>query len=128
MRNVKLDMKVRIPSWNFCNLDDFTANGRLSKEVCRFCAKTKNGYRCTLYDESLAADDHFVHKACRCIKVSAGFPDEPPAPTPPPSVTPKAVAQDAIQEYKKTVAYLLSQGYTRSLAETAAEQSVLGGS
>ena len=125
MRNVKLDIKVRIPSWNYCTLDDFTANGRFSKEVCRFCVKTKGGHRCALYDEPLAADENFVHKTRRCIRVSAGYPDEPSPLAPP--IDPKLVVQNAVKEYKKTVAYLLSQGYTRSLAETIAEQSVLGG-
>lgn len=125
MRQVKVAMKIRVPSWNFCTLDDFTANGRYSSEVCRFCVKTSKGYRCALYDESLATEDRFVRKAQRCIKVSAGYPDEPSPPVPP--IDPKLVAQDAVKEYKKTVAYLLSQGYTRSLAENVAEQSVLGG-
>lgn len=128
MRNVKLDMKVRIPSWNYCTLDDFTDNGRFSKEVCRFCVKTKGGYRCVLYDENLAADANFVHKACRCIKVSAGYPDEVPPPAPPvPPVEPKLIMQETLKEYKKAVLYLRSQGYPQGMAETLAEKSVLGG-
>ena len=125
MRNVKLDMKVRVPSWNYCTLDDFTANGRFSKEVCRFCVKVKGGYRCALYDEPLAADQDFVHKARRCIRMSAGYPDEVAPPVPP--VDPKIVMRETIKEYKKAVAYLRSQGYPQGMAETIAEQSVLGG-
>lgn len=125
MRNVKLDMKVRIPSWNYCTLDDFTANGRFSKDVCRFCVKTKGGHRCALYDEPLSADENFVHKTRRCIRVSAGYPDEPQLPVAIPS--PQVVMSEAIKEYKKAVTYLRSQGYPQGLAETLAEQSVLGG-
>lgn len=125
MRNVKLDMKVRVPSWDFCTLDDFTANGRFSKETCRFCTKTKGGHRCTLFDEALAADATFVHKTPRCIRMSAGYPDEPQQPVATPS--PHTVMSEAIKEYKKTVLYLRSQGYPQSMAEMLAEQSVLGG-
>lgn len=124
MRNIKLDMKVRVPSWDFCTLDDFTANGRFSKETCRFCVKTKNGHHCVLFDEDLAADTKFVHKAHRCIRVSAGYPDEAPAAL---TVDPALLMRETIKQYKKTVAQLTAHGYPQSMAESVAEQHIMGG-
>lgn len=124
MKNVKLNMKVRIPSWNFCTLDEFTANGRYSKETCRFCQRTKGGYKCSLYDEVLAADPTFVHKCQRCIRVSAGFPDEE---LQAPSVDPALIMKETIKQYKKTVQQLLAQGYPQTMAENIAEQFTIGG-
>ena len=68
MRKIKREITYTVPSWNFCNLDGFTANGRFSKETCRFCVKTKtkNGYKCALTDEVLHSDPTFVHKTQQC--------------------------------------------------------------
>ena len=123
MRKIKLEVKLRVPSWNFCTLDDFTPNGRFSKDVCRFCVKTKNGYHCMLHDEGLAADHSFVHKCPKCIDVTAGFQLEEEPVVPP--VDPKVVIRETLTEYKKVVAQLMAQGYPPALAETLATKYML---
>ena len=124
MRKVKVEIKCRVPSWNFCTLDDFTANGRFSKEVCKYCVKDKHGYHCVLHDAGLAVEKDFVLKCPSCIKVTAGFPlDEEP--TMPP-VDPKVIIRETLKNYKQTVKQLMDQGYPASLAETLATKYVLG--
>lgn len=125
MRKVKLEVAFKVPSWNFCTYDGFTDNGRFSKDVCKFCVKTKGGHRCTLFDEDLAADSKFVHKSQRCIKLTAGFAQQS---TPEPlAVDPKIVMRETLKQYKDTVKQLLSQGYPKEMAETIAERFVMGG-
>lgn len=124
MRKIKVDLQCSVPSWHFCNLDGFTADGRYSKETCRFCVTTKQGRRCLLYDESLTTDSHFVHKTSACIEAAASgkaTAREMPA------VSPKLIASEAIKEYTKLVASLTKQGYPRSLAEKIALQDIIGG-
>lgn len=124
MRKIKVEIKCRVPSWNYCTLDGFTANGRFSKELCSFCVKDKNGYHCMLHDEGLAADKYFVHKCPKCINVTAGFPlDEEPELPP---VDPKVIIRETLKNYKQTVKQLMDQGYPASLAETLATKYVLG--
>lgn len=124
MRKVTLKMPQRLPSWNFCKLDDFTANGRFSKENCKFCVRANGGYRCLLFDANLTSDVDFVHKCPQCIKAAAGFGVEE-APTV--QVDPKLVMKETLKQYKSVVKQLLSQGYPKEMAETLAEQFVMGG-
>lgn len=125
MRKVKVEIKCRVPSWDFCTLDEFTADGRFSKNVCRFCVKDKHGHHCMLYDEGLAADMKFVYKCNKCIKVTAGFTleEEPELPR----VDPKLIISETIKSYKKLVGQLIDQGYPPNLAETIATQYMLNG-
>lgn len=123
MRKVKLEMSHRLPSWNFCKLDGFTADGRFSKENCKFCVKVKGCYRCLLFDANLTADADFVHKCPQCIKATAGYGVEE-APTIPP-VDPKLIMKETIKQYKNAQAQLVAQGYPRSMADKLAEQFVL---
>lgn len=124
MRKIKVDLQCSVPSWHFCNLDGFTADGRYSKETCRFCVSTKQGHRCLLYDESLTTDSHFVHKTAECIEAAAsGTATAHDAPV----VSPKLIAKEAIKDYIKLVNDLTKQGYPRGLAEKIALQDVTGG-
>lgn len=125
MRKIKTELKCRIPSWNYCQLDDFTADGRFSKETCRFCVKTKAGYRCVLHDVALAADENFVRKPEVCIKLTAGFPVDI-APEMPP-MDPTVVMREALKIYKSTIKELTKQGYPYALAESLAEKYLLEG-
>lgn len=123
MRLIKLSIRYRVPSWNFCNIDGYTADGRFSKKHCRFCQKTCAGYRCLLYDTGLTADPDFVNKTAECINASAsckGTIDEPLFPP----VDSKIVATEAIKLYKSTMADLIKQGYPRAMAESIAAQFV----
>ena len=124
MRKVKQTITYKVPSWNFCNLDVFTTNGRFSKETCRFCIKSKEGYRCALYDEVLHSDPSFVHKTKRCIDVTAGFAAEelPDVLT----VDPKVIIAETLKQYKKIYGDLLKQGYPVGMAETVATKAMLG--
>ena len=123
MRKIKLEVKLRVPSWNFCTLDGFTHDDRFSKELCRFCIKTKNGYRCMLHDEGLKADSTFVYKCPKCIDVTAGFrlEDEPEVVP----VDPKTIIRETLAEYRKAVAQLVAQGFPQSMAETLATKYML---
>lgn len=127
MRKIKLALQCRVPSWNFCNHDGHTPDDRYSKELCRFCVKSRQGYRCLLHDEWLTADPTFVHKAAACIKATAGFAitaDEP-VPEAGPTVPPKMLIKESLKTYRKTVNDLIAQGYPRNIAETVAEKYTL---
>ena len=124
MRKINVDLQCSVPSWHFCNLDGFTADGRYSKETCRFCISTKQGHRCLLYDTSLTVDSHFVHKTAECIEAAASGKATAHDAS---AVSPKLIANEAIKEYTKLVASLTKQGYPRSLAEKIAIQDITGG-
>lgn len=124
MRKVKTQLQFRVPSWNFCTLDDYTANGRFSKETCRFCDKTKAGHHCILFDKALAADANFVYKTKACIDMTAGDAVTIDEPTPI-TVDPKLLVRETLKDYKGLVAKLIAQGYPRATAEAAAEKMVL---
>ena len=126
MRKVKTQLQFRVPSWNYCTLDDFTANGRFSKETCRFCDKTKSGHHCLLFDKKLAADADFVYKTSACIDMTAGDAVTIDEPTPV-AIDPKLIVRETLKSYKKTVAQLVAQKYPRSLAETVAEKMIIDG-
>lgn len=124
MRKIKLELKCRVPSWNFCNHDGPTPDQRFSKEICRFCVPTKKGHYCTLHDEWLSADKHFIHKSQACIKATAGYAisvDERA-----PQVDPKLIIRETIKTYNKTLSDLIKQGYPHSLAETIAVKYLTG--
>lgn len=121
-----MTLKCRVPSWNYCNCDGFTADQRFSKELCRFCVSTKEGHYCTLHDAQLKADKHFVHKVPACIEATAGFAITTDEPVPEFIVDPKLIVRETIKNYNKTLADLLKQGYPRALAETIAMQYITG--
>lgn len=115
MRKIKQTIAYRVPSWNFCNLD---GSGKIGKETCRFCVKTKLGYICTLYDTPLSSEDYKVNKYYDCVRATAGYRisiDEPVSTVP--TIDPKLIVQEAIKQYKKQVNDLLNQNYPRSIAE-----------
>ena len=123
MRKIKQTITYTVPSWNFCTLDVFTANGRFSKETCRFCIKSKEGYKCALYDENLHSDPTFVHKCKRCVDASAGFaaaelPDTV-------SVDPKTIIAETLKQYKRIKDDLLKQGFPATMADSLATQMML---
>lgn len=125
MRKIKLELKCRVPSWNYCNLDDFTDDPLYSKETCRFCVTTKKGRYCSLHDEWLSAGPHFVNKTTKCIDATAGCAigiDEHAAMP----IDPKTVIRETINGYSSLVTDLMKQGYPRNLAEMLAKKHMIG--
>lgn len=125
MRKVKLTVICKLPSWNFCNYDGTTKDMRPSKELCRFCSHDRNGYRCLLHDVPLGTDPTFVRKTDACIKATAGFAitaDEQDGPT----IDPRDLMAETINQYQTTVNSLQSQGYPKAIAESTAKKYVLG--
>ena len=129
MRKLKLSVVAKMPSWHFCNCDKTTLNLKISSELCKFCAKEKNTYRCTLYDCYLSADRGLVNKCPGCIDnthngtatvIEEGLQDTP-------KIAPQQIAEAAIDGYMKTLNDLLAQGYPRNLAEAAAKKYMLEG-
>ena len=59
-RTVKVSFKL--PAWQYCNLEEDT------KQTCRFCAKTKTGNYCALYNMPLMAHGLVVEKTKDCLK------------------------------------------------------------
>lgn len=126
MRKIKLTVKYRVPSWNFCNHDVFTEDDMGSKELCRFCIKTKKGYRCVLHDTDLSSDARRVYKNEACIDASAGFAITADEPVPEgPVVDPKFIMRETLDIYNKTLNDLLNQGYPRQMAESIARKYIL---
>lgn len=126
MRKIKLTVQCRVPSWGFCNHDEYTENLRYSKKLCRFCTKDKTGHHCMLHDKPLAADSNFIYKTQACIDATAGYAITADEPTPQgPTVNPKQLMRETIKLYNKTVADLVAQGYPRPVAEKIAQQYVV---
>lgn len=117
-----MELQCSVPSWNFCNYDGFTHDNRYSKELCRFCQKTKDGHYCLLAEKRLMYDGKFVHKADVCIDLAAGFPTTISEPV---AIDPKLMIRETLKIYNKTVADLLKQGYPRALAEKVATEMIL---
>lgn len=126
MKLIKSTISYTVPGWNFCN-SDHLAGGLLTDNVCRFCIKTKHGYRCALYDEDLSVKGNLISKVRDCCKATAGYAsvinEAPPAPT----IPPKDLMKQTIELYSKTMNDLIAQGYPRPMAEQAAKKYVLGG-
>ena len=125
MRKIKAQLTLKLPSWHYCNYDGFTANDRYSKDLCRFCEKTRYGHRCRLFDSDLMADPRFVHKAAECIRLCDGeyVEEAPPAPE---VVDVKLLSKEMLKEFVKRRTELQKQGYPFALAEKAAAKYVLG--
>lgn len=126
MRRVTSSITYTVPSWNFCNNDNLLPGGRLQKDVCRFCIKTRGGYRCALYDQTLSTDGEFIDKVRACCKATAGFAsniEEAPAA---PTVDPSLLVKQVIELYDKTVKELVNQKYPRAIAEQVAKKHLLG--
>ena len=128
MKWVKTTVNYKVPHWNFCNVDRFDYDATASKQLCRFCQKTREGYRCALYDQSLLADHGRVSKALQCCETTAGFPSviEREEIADVPTISPKDLMKHAIEAYTKTVEALINQGYPRAIAEQVAKKHVLG--
>lgn len=125
MKRIQSQVTYTVPNWNFCNNDNLLPGGRLQKDTCRFCVKTKDGHRCLLYDKPLKTDGEFIDKVRECCKATAGFAsviDEAP---PVPTIQPRELMKQTIELYNKTVNELLSQGYPKSIAETVAKKHLL---
>lgn len=98
----------------------------MQKDVCRFCIKTKAGYRCLLYDQPLKSDGEFIDKVRDCCKATAGFASRIEEAPPVPTVEPHELMKQTIELYSKTVNELLNQKYPRAIAEQVAKQHLLG--
>lgn len=127
MKRIKSTVSYTVPNWNFCNSDILTATGDITKQTCRFCIKDKSGVHCTLYDKSLATKDDLIYKVRECCKATAGFESviDPPQQAPTPVISPKELMKQTLTMYKSLVNDLVAQGYPRSMAEQAAEKSML---
>lgn len=127
MKSIKSTVHYTVPNWNFCNSDNLSAAGEMTSQLCRFCIKSKAGYRCLLYDESLMTKHELIYKVRACCKATAGFESviEPPQQEATPVIPPKELMKHTLTTYKKLVNDLVSQGYPRSMAEQAAEKSML---
>ena len=124
MKTIKSHVTYKVPHWNFCNVDRFDMDATPSKQLCQFCIKTKAGYRCALYDESLASKEGVVAKTQGCCRATAAYASviEPPAL---PTINPRDLIKQTIDMYSKTVNELVNQGYPRAMAENAAKQHLL---
>ena len=128
MKRIKSNVSYIVPNWNYCNSDNLVNGGELTKHTCRFCVKTKAGYTCLLYNESLSTNDEFISKVRACCEASAGYQSviETDVAQPGPTIQPKDLMKSTIELYDKTVNDLLSQGYPKNLAQQVAKQFVLG--
>lgn len=126
MKKIKSTVTYTVPGWNFCNNDNLLPGGRLQKGACRFCVKSKSGYRCSLYDEPLSTSDGMIEKTRACCKATAGYASSIDEPPPAPTIDPRDLMKQTIELYSKTLNDLINQGYPRAIAETVAKQHLLG--
>lgn len=126
MKKITSTVSYKVPDWNFCNMNKFDFDATMSKEVCRFCVKTKQGPQCVLYNKSLSVRGELISKTEACCKASAGYSStinsEPDVPT----IPPKDLMKQTIDLYTKTVNELIRQGYPRAIADTVAKKHVIG--
>lgn len=126
MKKINSQVTYVVPNWNFCNNDNLLPGGRMQKDTCQFCAKTKSGARCLLYNKSLCVDDGFIHKVRECCRATAGFASTIDNTQEAPTVGPLELMEQTIGLYSKTVNDLIKQGYPRAIAEKVAKKHVLG--
>lgn len=130
MKRIRSTVSYTVPNWNFCNNDNLINGGELTKNVCRFCVKTKSGYMCVLHDRALSTDGKLIEKVNECKRASAGYDsviEERHVAPDGPTVSPRELMIETIKIYNKTVNDLLKQGYPRQLAEKVAEKHTIGG-
>ncbi len=130
MKRIQSTVTYTVPHWNFCNVDRFDMDATPSKQVCQFCIKTKSGYRCALYNESLPYDGVQIRKTDECCRATAGYrstvvADPAPATAATPTIPPKDLIKQTIELYSKTTSDLIAHGYPRAMAETAAKKFIL---
>ena len=125
MKKVTSTISYRVPNWNFCNVNKFDYDATMSKELCRFCIKTRYGHQCLLYDKTLSVKGELVSKTEACCRASAGYSStintEPDLPT----VNPRDLMKQTIDMYNKTVEGLIRKGYPRAVANTVAKKHIL---
>lgn len=121
MKNVKVTINYKVPSWNFCNYD--TGFG-VSNISCRFCEKTKGSFCCQLYDKPLKYDGTFVEKTPQCIKNTCNFGIEITEESVP-TIKPREIMKQTLKLYDKYIKELMNQGFPRQMAEDAAKRLVM---
>lgn len=126
MKKITSTVRYTVPHWNFCNIDHIDLGCTVPKKLCNFCERTKEGYRCLLYNKSLSSNDGLVDKTKECCKATAGFASNIDTTSNVPTIPPKELMKQAIDLYVKTVEDLVNQGYPRQIANTAAKKHVLG--
>lgn len=125
MKYIKSNVTYKVPHWNYCNVDRFDIDAAPSKQVCQFCIKERGGYRCALYNQPLMSDGTQINKVKQCCRATAGFESVIEAPPEVPTIPPKDLMKQTIELYSKTVNDLITQGYPRAMAETAAKKFIL---
>lgn len=125
MRKITSTVTYTAPNWNFCNSDNLVA-GEVTTQKCRFCQKTRDGYKCLLYDRELSSKGKFVDKTRECCMAAAGYESVITEPAPAPSIDPQSLMKQAVDLYAKTYADLLNQGYPDKIADQVAREYVLG--
>lgn len=128
LRRVTTQVTYQVPAWFYCNGMSMRKPGQPTEELCRFCVKEKNLYRCTLYNMRLGtADGILVCKTEECKRASSGFKsaveDIPDAPEQ--LIPPKTIAAEAINAYIKVRAKLLHDGYPAAMVDKLAKDFVL---
>lgn len=126
MKKVTSTISYRVPDWNFCNVNKFDFDATMSKELCRFCVKTKDGPTCILYNEDLSVKGGMISKTRACCMASAGYSSTVNSEPTVPVVKPKDIIKHTLETYLKTVESLVKDGYPRNLASTIAKKHTLG--
>lgn len=126
MKKIKSEITYTVPSWNYCNNDNLLPGGRMQKDTCRFCQKTRSGHRCLLYDKPLSSSDGMIDKIRDCCRATAGYASSIDEPPPVPTIEPRELMKQTIELYNKTVTDLMSQGYPKAIADRVAKQHILG--
>lgn len=123
MKKVKTTVNYKVPEWGFCNCSKL---GKPTKDMCRFCVKSKGKYVCVLHNIPLDTHDGvLIKKDNECLRATAGFPSE--VEDNDVQVDPKTVMKMTMQEYRKAYNKFVSQGYPDAMADRLAQQLILGG-
>jgi hypothetical protein len=121
MKRIKTSIEYVVPEWEFCNESVY---GKASKNVCRFCVKRNNGFKCLLYDVSLKSSEGFiVNKTRQCQKDTIRSSDIVSSEI---QLNTQDIIKVSIKEYLKLVKQLKKQGCPDELASKTAQDILIG--
>lgn len=69
MLRLKVNVELYLPEWHLCNIPRDSTMSELTRNVCRFCVKTKTSHVCALFNKPLLRCGDEVHKDRKCVKL-----------------------------------------------------------
>lgn len=118
MYKVTTELTYYAPDGLYCNIE---------KQHCRFCVKHKDGYSCSLYQETLEHHGKTVLKTNDCTyRKLSHIVEEQPTVAPTMQIDPQEVIKMAVDSFLKIYDSLRSQGFPEEMARQLAKKEMRG--